>query len=104
LVKSQPPKQRNHFNLTNRNEEEKRNGEEVKRSREKKMNQMGGGEGGFIWQFFRRKLIVVGGIKFHRKLIELRTKKSSKILPNFSIRRYSCRRTRVTHACALGSA
>jgi len=43
LVKSQPPKQRNLFNLTNRNGEEKRNGEEEKRSREKKMNQMGGG-------------------------------------------------------------
>jgi len=26
-------------------------------------------------QFFRRKLIVVGGIKFRRKLIEMRTKK-----------------------------
>jgi hypothetical protein len=51
LVKSQPPKQRNLFNLTNRNGEEKRNGEEEKWSREKKMNQMGE-EWGFIWQFF----------------------------------------------------
>ena len=82
--------------------EKKRNGAE-----RKKMNQMGG-EGGFIWQFFRRNyrrtLIVVGGIKFRRKLIEMRTKKSSKIPPNFSIRRYSCRQTRVTHACASGNA
>jgi len=42
LVKSQPPKQRNLFNLTNRNGEEKRNEEEEKQSREKKVNPMGG--------------------------------------------------------------
>ena len=75
MVKSQPPKQRNLFNLTNRNGGEKRNGEEEKwRRREteprEKNEPNGGGEGGFIWQFFRRNyrqtLIVVGGIKFHR--------------------------------------
>jgi hypothetical protein len=45
LVKSQPPKQRNLFNLTNRNGEEKRNGEEEKRSREKKNEPNGEGVG-----------------------------------------------------------
>jgi len=51
LVKSQPPKQRNLFNLTNRNGEEKRNGEEEKRSREKKMNQMWRGSGDLYGNF-----------------------------------------------------
>jgi len=54
-VKSQPPKQRNLFNLINRNREEKRNGEEEKRSREKKMNQMGGG-GGIYMAIFPTEL------------------------------------------------
>jgi hypothetical protein len=43
------------------------NGEEkMKKKQSQRKNEPNRGRGGFILQFFRRKLIVVGGINFRR--------------------------------------
>jgi len=59
----------------------------MKKKRSQRKKEPNRGRGGFIWQFFRwnyrRTLIVVGGIKFRRKLIKMRTKKVRKSRQTF---------------------